>query len=113
MASLSEAILGGVDFSLAGNGGPDCRDHVTMTWRMQEAALGTAMAVLSLILSARLRRRKRLENDAAKPHPPLTEQEHFTPVRIWLLVVFTFVYGLEFCYKLCTKQLIFLFDLIK
>ena len=60
--TVMDILAGGVDFELAGNGGPDCRDHVPISLRAVEVAVSMVLFALSLLLGQKFdqgRRRDR------------------------------------------------------
>ena len=48
--TVMDILAGGVDFELEGNGGPDCRDHVSISLRALEVAVSMILFALSLLL---------------------------------------------------------------
>ena len=109
-AKFRDALGGGIDYSLPGNGGPDCRDHVSFQHRMWETGAALGLAFLAILLSnrsskqqARGERRGSSASRTQPPPPPSTS-------RRLLLVILTFTYGLEVGFKLATRQLIFLLN---
>ena len=48
--TVMDILAGGVDFELAGNGGPDCLYHVPISLRSLEVAVSVVLIVLSLLL---------------------------------------------------------------
>ena len=48
--SWMDILAGGVDYELAGNGGPDCLYHVSISLRSLEVAVSLVLVVLSLLL---------------------------------------------------------------
>ena len=48
--SFMDILAGGVDYELAGNGGPDCLYHVSISLRSLEVAVSLVLVVLSLLL---------------------------------------------------------------
>ena len=58
ITSETNWVTGGINFDLPGNGGVECRDHVTSKRRIVETIFGTAIALLALIIGARLQPNK-------------------------------------------------------
>jgi hypothetical protein len=49
--SVMDLLVGGVDYAMPGNGGPECRDHVTRQQRVVEVAIAIGLSSAALILS--------------------------------------------------------------
>ena len=45
-----DILMGGVDFDLEGNGGPDCRDHVSFSLRGLEVTVSMVIFAVALLL---------------------------------------------------------------
>ena len=56
---VMDILMGGVDFDLEGNGGPDCRDHVSFSLRGLEVTVSMVIFVLSLVLGQKFDQGKR------------------------------------------------------
>ena len=62
--TVMDILAGGVDFELAGNGGPDCRDHVPISLRALEVTVSLVLITFTLLLGQKFDqgRRSRCEN---------------------------------------------------
>lgn len=96
---------GGIDWSIDGNGGPECRDHVTTFRRALETCLGVGLP-LALYLAFRRRKGEGHTNNNNTP----TKYHHYSLLRLGLLVSLAFVFGIEVGYKFASKQLIWLLN---
>ena len=98
--SLVELFAKGVNFDLPGNGGPDCLEYLSETQRIYETILGLTVVVVAFGLGHKLH--------LDKPMRPKT----WTPstLRSILAVSMSFCIGMEFTYKLCTQQLLFIIN---
>ena len=54
LETLLDWSVGGVDFTLPGNGGKECLDHVPMERRFYETLFGAGVGLLSLILGCHM-----------------------------------------------------------
>ncbi|KAK3095813.1 hypothetical protein FSP39_019515 [Pinctada imbricata] len=90
----------GVDFGLAGNGGVDCRDFISLRQRVIESALASACAGLILY---RALFHLRMPDNLDKGR---TER---CGKRI-LLVVHCLIFGIELGFKFATKQMIYILN---
>ena len=104
---VMDALVGGVDHALPGNGGEDCAYHVTMSWRTAELAAAMAAVLVAILLSRRLKggRQKGASELEKRPREYQDSRLH-----TFLLLFTTFVYGLQFGYKLSTRQVLFLLN---
>jgi hypothetical protein len=108
LALILDWSHGGVDFSVPGNGGIECRDHVSLTKRLWETSLGVGLPLVALLLN--------LYWLSRKPQQPHRVGEKFevnrtySLTRILLLVSICFVFGIEVGYKFASRQLIFLLN---
>ncbi len=91
LATLVSYNLEGIDFALAGNGGPECAASLGWGRRLAEDAAGVALSASSLALGLRWHR-----------PPPDKEAlgrrvrtNEYAPARVALLVAMTFAYALE------------------
>ena len=73
--TVMDILAGGVDFELAGNGGPDCRDHVPISLRAVEVAVSMVLFALSLLLGQKFDQGRRRDRSG--------HQGHFMIVNIW------------------------------
>lgn len=100
---LSDWCLGGLDPSKMEDGGIACKYHVSSQRRATETVMGAAIGLACLAYGWR--------NRSSSPitRPPLRQQRRrpLRPLRQLLLVVLTFVFGLEICFKFVTRTLIF------
>lgn len=106
---LSWAI-GGIDFSLPGNGGFECLQVTAWNRRVAESAFGTGVSLVLLVLGICMRS---TSSSSSSPGGKTTSRHHYhynEVARTFLLLTFAFVYGMEISYKLATKQLAFLLN---
>ena len=98
---------GGVDFDLPGNGGLECRDHVTFSRRIGETIIGVALPFVLYVLH----KLTYPPDDVTTPQEPTPKApSNFSPLRLLLLMSLSFIFGIEVGYKFATKQLIFLLN---
>lgn len=92
--------VSGINFSLPGNGGQECHDFIDQPRRSYECIFGILVSIGCLILGIKLH----------KPpgRPRIGNPFVYDPWRIALLVSMTFVFAMELCYKLATRQAIFI-----
>ena len=98
--SFVDLFAKGVDFELAGNGGPECYDYLSETQRIYETFLGLTIIVLALGLGQKLHVSKSVQSKSWTP----------SIIRRILSVSMSFCIGMEFTYKLCTQQLLFIIN---
>lgn len=105
---VMDILMGGVDFDLEGNGGPDCRDHVSFSLRGLEVTVSMVIFALSLVLGQKFDQGKSSSQQGPTSPPP----RHRLPPwhSLAFLVIFSIVYGVEVSYKFATKQVIFLLN---
>lgn len=96
----------GIDFSLAGNGGPDCADYVDPYRRNVEILLGLSVSILALLFGFWLKTPVAFDKIKTNQNPT----SHHSSARLFFLCALAFTYGLELCYKLCTRQLVFILN---
>ena len=122
---------GGVNFSGPGsNGGLDCRDHLTDEHRVVESVVGIVLTVVSGLIGFRLSKTTGKTNTnnnndetttAATLSSPArrttttatmatTSRSSFSSGRIFLLVLHSFVFGVEVGFKFSSRTLIFLLN---
>lgn len=100
-------FTGGINFNLPGNGGIECRDHVSLERRALETAFGGGLAVLAIIIGSIIKNRRRPENTISSKSKGLGYNE---AVRTLFLIAFAFVFGLEFAFKFSTQQMVFIIN---
>ncbi|XP_048748214.1 transmembrane protein 164-like isoform X2 [Ostrea edulis] len=88
---------GGVDFDLAGNGGIECRDFISIKQRIIETLISCAAA--GMILYGTISHLTLPKNPVIKPDP--------VGKRI-LLVIHCLIFGIELGFKFATKQMIYI-----
>jgi len=100
--------LTGVDFSYDGNGGIECRDHVTFERRLNDTLIGMGVpsfAYLIYVIFNRFSGTTKSEQNHETPH-----HTQYSFLRMLLLVSLSFCFGIEVGYKFATKQLIWLLN---
>lgn len=102
--NLADWSLGGIDFDLAGNGGLECRDHVTVSRRLMETCLGMGVPLFGYF------GHKLISKETSKEEATTQLNAQYSPVRLALLVSLSFVFGIEVGYKFATKSLIWLMN---
>jgi len=107
--------VSGVDFSLPGNGGKDCAAILSNGRRVVESVValtaGTGFVWLGARWHAAPRRSVRppiSAHPAERSKRSDDDPHRYEPVRILLLVAMTFALALEACYKVATRQLVFI-----
>ncbi len=102
MESLRDSLMGGVNFSDPHLGGETCRDHVSYSFRLAETIAGLSVLALSLYLSRDCwKTSNNNNNNNNKAHSPSQAQ-------LWLLVLLSFVFGVEVGYKFASRTVIHL-----
>jgi len=105
MDLLADYSVSGIDFSLAGNGGPDCVYHLSGWRRLLEDVFALCFCSLCLIVGLKIHRR-----------PPTRKalghvgEATYSASRLALLTGVTFAYGMEITYKLATRQFVFVLN---
>ena len=94
--------VGGIDFDLPGNGGPQCATYLSPQRQVLEFILGTSLALLSLFLGSSIHQRPSIIR--------YQQQQHHKAIANALLVSMTVTYLLEISYKFYTHQAIFIFQ---
>ena len=116
METFLDMTYGGVNFTGPGNnGGSHCRDHVTNEHRVVETIIGLAVSLGSGLIGlnwpfsqASL---KNNNNNNDVMHQGQRKQRYSYSVgRVLLLVVHTFVFGIEVGFKFASRSLIFLLN---
>lgn len=118
---------GGVNFTGPGNnGGLDCRDHVTDEHRVVETVVGIIFSLVSGLIGFRLSKsggktNNNNNNDVSSSTVPSSSaarttttvtasRSSFSSVRIFLLMLHSFVFGVEVGFKFSSRTLIFLLN---
>ena len=96
---LQEVWSSGIDWSLPGNGGPECAAYLSPKRKTYEFIAGMTLAVASLIVGAFLHERPK--------YGPIKTNVGMTYL---LLVSMAFTYLAEIGYKFYTNQAIFIFN---
>ncbi len=96
---MFEWLYSGVDFSLAGNGGEECANYLTVTHITVETAIVVVFTFMFEFYYTLTKSLKSYE-------PNLQLKERFG--RKLLLAAFCLIFGIEIGYKLSTRQLIFI-----
>jgi len=101
--------LAGIDFKYDGNGGIECRDHVSFNRRINETLLGMGVPSLMYLLYFIY---CKLFTTSSPQKQTYVSQHHtqYSPLRMLLLVSLSFCFGIEVGYKLASKQLIWLLN---
>ncbi len=103
--ALLNYSVSGINFSLPGNGGPDCLHYISGSRRVLEDFMAIVISLSSIALGV-LRHRAPKRPDAI----PLPLEESHGALRMSLLVAMIIVYTFEAGYKLATRQMIFLLN---
>lgn len=98
---MLEWSYSGVDFSLYGNGGPECRSYLTPTAIIVETLLIFLYALIIEIIYP-------WKRSVTNYKPNLELRERFG--RKLLLAGLCLIWGIEIGYKLSTRQLIFILN---
>jgi hypothetical protein len=103
---------GGVNFTGPGNnGGAHCRDHVTDEHRVVETIIGLVFSVVSAFIGYRLHLgnggKNNNNNNVSRSK---TGRHSYSLGRIFLLMIHSFVFGIEVGFKFSSRQLIFLLN---
>ena len=99
-----EVFISGVDFDLAGNGGPECVDIISMQQRIAET-----FAAVVLALSLWMYGYRQLDHFQV-PLPPARYPTYHTFTKRLLLVILCLVFGVEMGFKFATKTAIFVLN---
>ena len=97
-------LYGGVDFSVAGEGGPECADFITPHRRLTETVVFGSLGLLVIVQSwgtVRLERNNNEDRD---------RKYQYRPARQCLLLLFAVTFGLEVGFKLSTGQVLWLLN---
>ena len=100
MFSLTDSLTGGIDFALAGNGGPDCVAFIDGSRRVWETCLALIVCLVTI----------------AGGYANLTPPKEYVAVhkdrggKRVLLIVLSLVWGIEIGFKFATQSLIFLLN---
>ena len=92
----------GVDYTLPGNGGPECTHFLTVKQKLIETFVFTVLAFIELYVA-----KSRIKLPAKIP---VAERGFDRTGKKILLVAHTLTFGIELGYKLSTKQTIFLLN---
>jgi len=101
-STLSDYSVGGIDFSLPGNGGPECVLALTPTRRAVEDVLSALFCALCLAVGLKYHKRPPSAKELNAE-----ESSHYGGMRLLLLVLTTSAFTMEVTYKLATKQFVF------
>jgi len=105
LSSFVDVFVGGIDFDLPGNGGPQCAAYLTPQRQVLEFICGTILALTCLLLGINIHR---------NPNPDRYVRSKSTHlVKIFadgLLISLALTYLLEIGYKFYTHQAIFIFN---
>ena len=97
-------LYGGVDFSVAGEGGPECADFITPHRRLTETVVFGLLGLLVIVQSWRTVRLERNNNEDSD------WKYQYRPARQCLLLLFAITFGLEVGFKLSTGQVLWLLN---
>ncbi|CAL8118787.1 unnamed protein product [Orchesella dallaii] len=100
LAVIKDWLVGGVDFTLAGNGGPACTEFTSTARRYVEFMVGVAFA-MSLGTWA--------YKNCSLPEYRSSARRDRTGRKL-LLVIVSLVFGMEVAYKFSTRTVIFLLN---
>eukprot|EP00095_Tigriopus_kingsejongensis_P006433 snap_masked-scaffold469_size162558-processed-gene-0.22 protein:Tk06433 transcript:snap_masked-scaffold469_size162558-processed-gene-0.22-mRNA-1 annotation:"hypothetical protein DAPPUDRAFT_61547" len=99
-AVFFDYCVSGIDFTLPGNGGPACWEFISPWQRACECVFGLGLSLMCLVGGLRRHR---------PPHSPRMAHPHeYDPLGILGLVALSCVWSMELCYKLATRQAIFM-----
>lgn len=96
----TNVFTGGIDFRLAGNGGPECVDFLTFRRRIAETLVAIAVSYLCIAFSY---------NQLSIPTQPSINKKDRGGKRV-LLVFLCLVFGVELGFKFATQSLIFVLN---
>ena len=97
-------LYGGIDFSVPGEGGPDCTDFLSPQRRLAETAVFGSLSLLVAVQSWRTVRLERNNNQDSDG------EYQYRPARQCLLLLFAITFGLEVGFKLSTGQVLWLLN---
>jgi len=101
--------VSGVDFNYEGNGGIECRDHVSFNRRVNETLLGMGVPSLAYILYLIYSTFATTSRPQKQTYLP-QHRTQYSPLRMLLLVSLSFCFGIEVGYKFASKQLVWLLN---
>lgn len=99
---MFEWAYSGVNFSLAGNGGPECVNYLSTTWLVIETVFVCLFTIIFEIFISWYK----LSFDIIKSNSELPDRSG----RKFLLALLCLVWGIEVGFKFATSQLIFLLN---
>uniref|UniRef100_H2ZA31 Transmembrane protein 164 n=1 Tax=Ciona savignyi TaxID=51511 RepID=H2ZA31_CIOSA len=112
-------LYNGVDFSIAGNGGPECVAYISPIHRMWETAIVVICSVVEILIAVKYIRKNisQKETDDSLYHSVPTlgsngtiKQNYIVTKPSVLLVALSLVFGVEIGYKFATKQIIYILN---
>ena len=113
MTLFLDWTYGGVNFSGPGNnGGEHCRDHVTNEHRVVETVIGLIFSFVSALIGYRLHLAHNIRNKNNNNNNVIVNSGRccYSFGRIFLLMIHSFVFGVEVGFKFSSRQLIFLLN---
>ena len=96
--TMNNYLYGGVNFSLVGNGGEECKSYLSTPRIYAETALYTTLAIVWIVYGYVY---CRLPASSDHQQANIVGQQ-------WLQAIFCLIFGVEIGYKICTQQLLFL-----
>lgn len=101
LLKMGSVWSGGIDWDLAGNGGPQCASYLSPTRQVLEFLCAIALSLICLFLGIYLH---------YKPGLLMPKLKSNTKATYALLISMTATYILEVGYKIYTRQAIFVFN---
>ena len=99
LASLGQVLYGGINPSIPGHGGADCVAYLSRPLMVVDTSLATFMMIVVMVFALKTYTLPKVIRDDGNPL-----------FKRFLLVFLSVLFGIEICYKICSKQLLYILN---
>ena len=99
LESIGQVLYGGINPSIPGHGGEKCVAYLSRPLMIVDTSLATFMMIVVMVFALKTYTLPKVIRDDGNPF-----------FKRFLLVFISVLFGIEICYKICSKQLLYILN---